>query len=77
MIITIDTEKDSKEDIKAIISMLQKEIGKEQPVEKQDRMGEQKTAEELLNAISKKGGESEIPKSVKEAYELTENLETY
>ncbi len=74
MIITIDTEKDSKEDIKAIIAMLQKEIGPPKLAL------EKETAEEMLSTIIRPKKEEmapEIPKSAKEAYELAEDLETY
>lgn len=89
MKITVDTEKDSKDDIKAAISVLQKILG-EGSQENVSAEG----ADDLLKLISepkskrtKKGGDdegnededlpSDIPKSVKEAYELTEDLETY
>ena len=89
MRITIDTEKDSREDILATISLLKKIIGEEtydspaileKPVKSFDE--EQKNAEEILRAMVKPKKESTpeaevIPKSVKEAYELTDELETY
>ncbi len=115
MKITIDTEKDSKEDIRNIIRILQKATGDEakdceesvpkaiSPVEVQEIEGireteginiekseeeKQKESEELLKILtrpakqqnikgSSEGGLPGVPKSVKEAYELTEELETY
>ncbi|MBI3034400.1 hypothetical protein HYY72_04520 [Candidatus Woesearchaeota archaeon] len=108
MKITIDTEKDSEEDIKSAIQLLEKIIGetpmppapepaepreteeaKPATIQEQPSGKEQEEAEQLLNQIMrgkiKKGDNGKnredslpgIPKSVKEAYELAENLETY
>ncbi|MBI2574705.1 hypothetical protein HYV82_02360 [Candidatus Woesearchaeota archaeon] len=102
MKITVDTEKDSKDDINSAIRLLQKIIGEEAASEAEavkvkdagaEAAGTEKAeekADELLSLIagknkaekgSEEGGEEKdlpgVPKSVKEAYELAEDLETY
>ncbi|GEM_PF-3906418 len=98
MKITVDTEKDSRDGIKAVIRLLQKIIGEEAAAEAETvkvkdtepEYASSEQAEELLSLIAEKnkpgkgsdGAEEEedlpgVPKSVKEAYELAEDLETY
>lgn len=83
MRITIDTEKDSKEDIKEIIRAIQKAIGESTGSNSQEEEKTEKSTEEIdiPELLSQKTQDKEEPqdisKSVKEAYELTENLETY
>lgn len=105
MKITVDTEKDSKEDIRSTIKLLQKiileeEASEAEAVKVKDAEPESasperaENAEGLLNMIAEqkkrenkgnRDNESEeaddevkdIPKSIKEAYELTEDMETY
>ncbi len=81
MRITIDTEKDSRDDILAAMDLLKKLIGEEKIDTEKQIYEEQKNAEEILNAIAKPKKESTpvegVPKPVKEAYELADELETY
>ncbi len=101
MRITIDTEKDSKEDIRETIKILQKIVGEREVEEPKPAMAkpanvkltsipideeeEDKKAEELLSILSKpkqaqKKEKEElvgVPESVKEAYDIAEDLETY
>ncbi|MBI4438656.1 hypothetical protein HY640_01865 [Candidatus Woesearchaeota archaeon] len=90
MKITIDTEKDSKEEIQAAIQLLRKTIGdelqREEPRHEPLRTPETSSAEELIKKItsgklarSPPSGEEikGVPKSIREAYDLSEKFDTY
>ncbi|MBI3051653.1 hypothetical protein HYY74_04290 [Candidatus Woesearchaeota archaeon] len=86
MIITIDTSKATKEEIRKVIEILQEASGEQNAASPKPEKKQPPASEDLLNMIAspglagqppKKGEADAIPKSAKEAYELAEELETY